>query len=266
MDCCGIDTVSGAPAGSGGAAASALRQFEIDFTAQGARALATGAENFTTTDGDALSWTVFIAALDAWSVGAVNGLVYVAGATSTVALGSGITATNMQIPLSSIYTLLDIDATWRFRIDWYFTLQTINSNTAATRGGLFAPAGFPDGSSSRMSAGGRAFLSATEAWVGLTDVTASFVNNTAFAASTNVTGITAVSSSVTAHAGVWNGTWDATRMVLSVPIGRQAATTPAQPVHDQEMNVVLAHATGGVAAAMRVNTERMRFQAMPFAA
>jgi hypothetical protein len=261
MSCC-VARVDGSTPGA--AAVVELREFEIDWSAQGNRALTTGAENITTTDGDVLSVTSQVAAGDTNTLTSGSGLVWDEGTTNTSWDTGARTATSVLVPWSSIFTLLDTDATWRYKIESYYSaLSLLNAEYIIT--GIDGLNASPANAGSRLSGCGRSRQAATQVW--RPAIQATGVNYpTAPGGTVNVCGVTIDAQAISCHAGTWSGSWDSFRALIQWGIGKLQDAGLSAPMLDQNTRVVFsANASQGVVGTSSLTLERTRVQAIGFA-
>lgn len=263
MSCC-VEQTNGAPPGGGGGAVVQRREFEIDWGAQGDRALTNGPENITTTDGDVLVVTSQIAALESNTLTSGAGAVWVEGTNLTEWDSTARTATALYIPWLSIYQLLDSDATWRYRIESYYSVLSL-INTEYTITGLDGVAGTPSNAATRLCASGRSRQGGTQVWRPAAQ--AGGVNyTTAPASAVNVSGVVVDAQAISAIGGEWTGDWDSYRARLQWGVGKLADAGLSAPMLDQNTRVVFtANAGPSALAGSTLTLARTRVQAIGFA-
>lgn len=262
MTCCETETDGAAAAGSAGFAA---RSFVIDMREQVARALASGAEDLVTTDGDVLTCTALIAAGDTATLGP-TGLVWDEGTTNTSWDTTTRSATSLVAPLSSVFAILDTDTTWAYRIDAYFSQLSL-LNAEYTIVGFDGVSGTPANAGSRLAGSGRARQAATQVWrpYGTQSGAAGVNYTTAPGGTLNVTSVLNFSQACSAHGGVWTGDWSTYRSAASWGLGNLTASI-LSPMQDQNTRLLLsAFASQGVAGTSSLTLEQIRVSAFGFA-
>jgi hypothetical protein len=265
VTCCRRQSDGDAPGGGG---AGEPLEFELDFTAQGTRSLATGPEVLNTTDGDPLAWTV---ALFPGSAGPVPdtldvspaGLVWGKGDGSTSwSTSSPTSGTRMFLPLAQVFALFDSDVSWAYRVDAYGTDFSFTS-TGAFVCGLWGDNGSPSNAANRLAGAGRALQAGIPVWRPIAAGTAPNYT-TAPGPTTDVSGFLVVANSVAVHAGTWPGSWAALRRRIMWNCGYCGNATESDPMMGEQNSIALGFSQlGSTPTADLVTIERMRVQAIP---
>lgn len=261
VSCC-VEQTDGAP--GGGSASQAERELEVDFSAQGSRVLATGPEVMTTTGGDAITFQALAVANETLELVAGLGLRWTVGA---IASGTSFTSTtrtaaNIQAELGQFYAILDSDATWRYRLEAYYSsIEFVGAEYLFC--GLSGATGVPNNAATRVNGGGPARQAATRLWRPAIQTTG--VNYTSPPGATiDVSGVQLAGNSLQAYGGVWAGSWADTRFPATWGIGKLADVALTAPMADQNVSLALAFASQTVAAdGCVVVCERMRVRASP---
>lgn len=238
------------------------------WTEQGTRTLVAGTESFVTTAGDQFDWTFTLAAGDdVVDLSPANGLQWTAGAATTSQFTNATqTATRLLSALGStngLHAILDIDVTWDLRVDTYGTLFSFPAGSPYFMCGMFGATNVPLNAGARLSAAGRGRLGGGQVWW-IQSATAVEYDSPP-GSTTNVTGFIARSNSIQCHAGNWpvSNDWADLRLPICWQAGR-IDTSETDPMLDQNTNLALAWATGGLGNTSVVRLERTRIQARSF--
>lgn len=260
MSCC-VQTTGGVPDGSGAAGGPELRELVIDLRTQTPRVLATGVENMTAEDGTIVPFDCVIAAGDSWTIG-VTGAVWDEGATSTAWSSGTRDATNLNLGYDDLHSLLDIDATWTYRIDAYFSALAL-LNTEYINVCIYGDSGSPNNAGVRVIGAGRSRQATVQVWRPNNQATG--LNYTsAPGGTTNVTGLTIRSQAISVHAGTWSGTWASLRCPIQWGGGKLSDVALSNPMLDQNSRFAIALASQGIAGTSSLTLEQIRFQAREF--
>ncbi len=212
--------------------------------------------------GITLSWDAQRAGATSYAIG-VNGLRYVADATSTSFSSTTFTASYIRLLLGELYTEIPtVDASCTLTIEAYFDLLTMTSNlpgVAAVGWGLNA---VPSNSAARMRGAGRGLRSGVQTAFGKTDG-AEGTNYTNAPANTGNVLVSVLSPDngcaaiVGARASLAAG-WPQYRNVVAAPAGPSANPTT---MLDENSYLAIGMWTGGVAGNMITQLRSLRIRA-----
>lgn len=143
--CCGIDTENGQAPG-GGVVSFSVTSYEVDFSAQPAAVMAVGPNSIAGYD-----WEYFQRGTDVTQLDGATGLTYAASATSGAWTSSALNATNISIPMSTLYlpAVLNCDMRAVLTVEVYFSASVLS--VGGYMGvSLYGAGGSPVGSTARQ--------------------------------------------------------------------------------------------------------------------
>lgn len=243
------DGVDGLNASAGGSGAI---EYELVLSDVTAGALSAGTATLVDMD-----WTVGIGTGDSLTAGA-TGLVWDAGTTSTSYTESTQTSSYIELPYRTLWDFLEIDATWRMRIEAYFSSLTL-PNVEIVAVGVRGESGTPSNSGARLAGMGRSRQ------VGVHVLNPRFgttgVNyTTAPGPDCDTLGVILHGNDALAVAGEWGGSWAETQMVCAWNVG---STAQGDPMMDQNNVIFVSFATVNTGGDGAATLERIRIRAIP---
>lgn len=245
MSCC-TSRVDGQAAG--GSTPFAVTSYELDFSAQPAAVLAAGPNVI-----DGNSWELFVRGTDAVALDGVTGLTYAASATSGVWTSSSLNATNLSVPMSTLYTLLGCDMRAILGVEVYFTQITL-SVSGYMGVSLYGESGSPTGNTARQMSSIVQNTGGVDVWKA--SAMASFGAN--YISNPTVWGLQSYGNGYAdAFAGIWAGAWPTLYTQHS-----NAQMSGFNGVRDPAARATILWAPATTAGTMTATVERIRFTAL----